>query len=67
MILGNGDIIRASREEHKDLLNGAAGAAGTLGLTTLMQVRLVEAKQFVKTTYHRVGGVSSAISTTKNC
>ncbi|KAL5591418.1 hypothetical protein FOVSG1_010307 [Fusarium oxysporum f. sp. vasinfectum] len=67
MILGNGDIIRASREEHEDLFHGAAGAAGTLGWTTLMQVRLVEAKQFVKTTYHRVGSVSAAISTTKKC
>ncbi|PNP76113.1 hypothetical protein FNYG_10671 [Fusarium nygamai] len=67
MILGNGDMIRASREEHEDLFHGAAGAAGTLGLTTLMQVRLVEAKQFVKTTYHRVDNVSTAISITKQC
>ncbi|KAF4343982.1 24-dehydrocholesterol reductase precursor [Fusarium beomiforme] len=34
---GNGDIIRASREEHEDLFHGAAGAAGTLGVTTLIQ------------------------------
>ncbi|KAF5602676.1 7-dehydrocholesterol reductase [Fusarium subglutinans] len=67
MILGNGDIIRALRQEHEDLFYGAAGAAGTLGLTTLMQVRLVEAKQFVKTMYHRVDSVTSAISTTKQC
>lgn len=50
MVLGNGDIIRASREEHEDLFHGAAGAAGTLGLTTLIQIRLIEAKKFVKTT-----------------
>lgn len=67
MILGNGDVIWASREENEDLLHGAAGAAGTLGLTTLIQVRLVEAKKFVRTTYHRVDSVSSAISTTKLC
>ncbi|KAF5550394.1 24-dehydrocholesterol reductase [Fusarium napiforme] len=67
MILGNGDIIRASREEYEDLFHGAAGAAGTLGLTTLMQIRLVEAKKFVKTTYHRVDGVLTAISATKEC
>ncbi|KAF4430505.1 7-dehydrocholesterol reductase [Fusarium acutatum] len=67
MILGNGDIIQASHEEHEDLFYGAAGAAGTLGLTTLMQVRLVEAKNFVKITYHRVESVSTAISTTKQC
>nr|RBQ89682.1 hypothetical protein FVER53263_13662 [Fusarium verticillioides] len=67
MILGNGDIIRASREEHEDLFYGAAGATGTLGLTTLIQVRLIEAKQFVKTTYRRVNSVSTAISTMKQC
>lgn len=65
--LGDGDMIWASREEHEDLFHGAAGAAGTLGLTTLIQVRLVEAKQFVKITYYRVNSVSIAISTTKKC
>ncbi|KLP06201.1 Uncharacterized protein LW94_7167 [Fusarium fujikuroi] len=67
MVLGNGDIIWASREEHEDLFHGAAGAAGTLGLTTLIRIRLIEAKKFVKTTYHRVDSVSSAISTTQQC
>ncbi|KAF4960372.1 hypothetical protein FGADI_1019 [Fusarium gaditjirri] len=67
IILGNGDIIQKSREEHEDLFHGAAGAAGTLGLLTLMQVRLIEAKQYVKTTYHRVDSVSNAISAAKQC
>ncbi|KAI1014416.1 hypothetical protein LB504_012129 [Fusarium proliferatum] len=67
IILGNGDVVRASREEHEDLFHGAAGAAGTLGLTTLIQVRLIEAKKFVKTTYHRVDSVSTSISATKQC
>ncbi|TVY67729.1 Delta(24)-sterol reductase [Fusarium oxysporum f. sp. cubense] len=66
IILGNGDMIRASHDEHEDLFHGAAGAE-TLGLVILMQVRLVEAKQFFKTTYHRVDSVSTAISTTKQC
>jgi FAD/FMN-containing dehydrogenase len=67
MVLGNGDVIRASLEEHENLFYSAAGAAGTLGLTTLMQVRLVEAKKFFKTTYQRVDSLSTAISTTKQC
>ncbi|KAJ4258099.1 hypothetical protein NW762_008239 [Fusarium torreyae] len=67
IILGNGDIIRASREENKDLFYGAAGAVGTLGITTLLEVRLVEARKFVKTTYQRVDGVSAAVSETKRC
>ncbi|CAG9989034.1 unnamed protein product [Clonostachys byssicola] len=56
MILGNGDI------ERQDLFHGAAGAAGTLGIVTLMEVRLIEAKKLVKTTYQKVTGVSDAIA-----
>ncbi|KAF4965390.1 hypothetical protein FSARC_6804 [Fusarium sarcochroum] len=67
MILGNGDIIKVSREEREDLFYGAAGAAGTLGITTLLEVRLVEAQRFVKTTFLRVDSVADAISETKKC
>ncbi|EKJ69580.1 hypothetical protein FPSE_10291 [Fusarium pseudograminearum CS3096] len=67
MILGNGDVVRASPEEREDLFYGAAGAAGTLGVTTLLEVRLVEARKFVKTTYHRVDSVSTAVSETQKC
>uniref|UniRef100_A0A0B7KGQ0 Uncharacterized protein n=1 Tax=Bionectria ochroleuca TaxID=29856 RepID=A0A0B7KGQ0_BIOOC len=66
----NGDIVRASRQERQDLFHGAAGAAGTLGIVTLMEVRLVEAKKLVKTAYRKVTAVSDAAaevqSQTKN-
>ena len=65
MVLGNGDVVRASPGEREDLFHGAAGAAGTLGVTTLLEVRLVEAQKFVKTTYHRVKSVAAAISQTR--
>ncbi|GAB0136117.1 hypothetical protein EsDP_00004431 [Epichloe bromicola] len=61
MVLGNGDVVRASREERQDLFRGAAGAVGTLGITTLMELRLIEAKKFVRTTYHRTGSVAEAV------
>lgn len=62
MILGNGDVVKASRTEHSDLFHGAAGAVGTLGTTTLLEVRLVEAQKFVKTTYQKVEDVAMAIT-----
>ncbi|KAJ6783111.1 hypothetical protein PWT90_09272 [Aphanocladium album] len=62
MILGNGEVIKASPTEHSDLFYGAAGAAGTLGVTTLMELRLIEAKPFVKTTYHRTHSVNESVS-----
>lgn len=62
MVLGNGEVVKASREERADLFRGAAGAVGTLGVTTLMELRLIEAKKFVRTTYHRTGSVAEAVA-----
>lgn len=61
MVLGNGEIVKASSTEREDLFHGAAGAAGTLGITTLMEIRLVEAKEFVQTTYYRTSDVAETI------
>lgn len=62
MVLGNGDVVRASREERADLFRGAAGAVGTLGVTTLMELQLVEARKYVQTTYHRTSSVAEAVA-----
>src|SRR5947209_6204347 len=65
MILANGDIVTASRTERADLFNGAAGAVGSLGITTLLELRLIEAKEYVETTYHPVSSVSEAMQKLK--
>lgn len=61
IVLGNGDVVVASRDERSDLFHGVSGAVGTLGITTLLEVQLIEAKRFVKVTYHPVGSVSEAV------
>lgn len=61
MVLANGEIIIASDHEKADLFHGAAGAAGSLGVTTLVELRLEEAKAFVETTYYPVESTSEAI------
>ncbi|AEO64086.1 uncharacterized protein THITE_2109850 [Thermothielavioides terrestris NRRL 8126] len=38
-----------------------AGAVGTLGLTTLLEIRLMQARRFVKTRYRRTGSVAEAV------
>lgn len=48
-------------EKYRDLFHGAAGAVGTLGITTLLELRLIEAKRFVRTTYRRTSSVREAI------
>ncbi|KAK7426003.1 hypothetical protein QQZ08_007451 [Neonectria magnoliae] len=62
MVLGNGDVVNASRRERPDLFRGAAGAVGSLGVTTMMELQLIEAKKFVKTTYHRTSSVAEAVA-----
>jgi Delta24-sterol reductase len=61
MVLANGDVVNASRTERADLFSGAAGAVGTLGITTLLELQLIEAKRYVKTTYRRAASVAEAV------
>jgi len=60
MVLANGDIVKASSSERPDLFYGAASSFGTLGVTTLLEVQLIEAKAYVALTYHPVSGMAEA-------
>lgn len=62
MVLADGEIVIASESQHSDLFRGAAGAVGTLGVVTMIEIQLREATKFVETTYHPVsGGIDEAI------
>ncbi|KAL6703925.1 hypothetical protein ACN47E_008961 [Coniothyrium glycines] len=61
MILADGEVVKASENVNKDLFRGAAGAVGTLGLTTLVTLKLIEAKKYVKTTYHPTRSLAQAV------
>ncbi|ORY04669.1 hypothetical protein BCR34DRAFT_572515 [Clohesyomyces aquaticus] len=61
MILATGEVVRCSKSERPDLFHGAAGAVGTLGVTTLVEIQLIEAKKYVEVTYHPVSSVSEAV------
>ncbi|KAK5704337.1 hypothetical protein LTR97_003355 [Elasticomyces elasticus] len=63
MVLANGEIVTCSEHERPDLFHGAAGAVGTLGVTTLVKLRLRRATKFVETTYFPVtGGMKEAMA-----
>ena len=62
MILGNGQVVKASNDHHQDLFLAAAGALGTLGVVTAVKMRLVPAKRFVHVRYSRLGNFPDAIS-----
>ncbi|OKL63837.1 hypothetical protein UA08_00771 [Talaromyces atroroseus] len=60
MVLAIG-IVTASRNERPELFKAAGGALGTLGITTLLELQLLPAKKFVKTTYYRSNNVHDTI------
>lgn len=62
MVLANGVIVTASPDERPDLFYGAASSFGTLGITTLLEIQLVNAKPYVELTYHRISSMAEAIS-----
>ncbi|KAK5663612.1 hypothetical protein OQA88_4043 [Cercophora sp. LCS_1] len=61
MVLADGEVVKASREENSDLFHGAAGAVGSLGLVTLVELNLIDAKKYVRTTYHKRKSVRETV------
>ncbi|KAG9649034.1 FAD binding domain-containing protein, partial [Aureobasidium melanogenum] len=61
IVLGNGDIVRASHSENSDLYHGAAGSFGTLGVVTELEVQLVEAGNFMELEYHAISSAPEAV------
>lgn len=51
IVLANGEIVVASDTENAELFQGSKGTFGTLGVGTLFEVRLIEAKKFVQVRY----------------
>ncbi|TVY68685.1 Delta(24)-sterol reductase [Lachnellula suecica] len=61
MVLASGEVVTISPTEKADLFHGAAGAVGTFGVTTLVELQLQKAKRYVETTYHPVYTMAEAI------
>ncbi|OCK82514.1 FAD-binding domain-containing protein [Lepidopterella palustris CBS 459.81] len=64
MVLANGEVVTASEKENTDLFHGAAGSFGTLGVLTLLEIRLIEAKKYVELTYHPVKSFAESVKKT---
>ena len=65
IVLADGSVTKSSRDLNSDLFYGAAGTFGTLGVTTLLELKLVQAKAFIQLTYLPVNSVCEAINQTK--
>jgi delta24-sterol reductase len=61
VVLADGRIVRASRDENAELFEGLRGSFGTLGVLTLVEVRLVLARRYVEVTYYPARGSEDAV------
>ncbi|SLM34619.1 fad-binding protein [Lasallia pustulata] len=61
IVLADGQVVHASKAERHDLFYGAAGTFGTLGVTTLLELRLLRATTHVELTYNSVASFPEAI------
>lgn len=63
IVLANGEVVKASRTEHSDLFYAAAGTMGTLGVTTLLEISLIDFHPYVEMTYHPTATIEEAQTT----
>jgi delta24-sterol reductase len=66
IILGNGEVIWASATEHRDLFFTAAGSCGSLGVITLLEMELIDARAYVELQYIPVDSVQEAVHQLRN-
>lgn len=65
IVLPNGEVVDASPKERSDLFHGAAGTFGTLGVTTLLELSLIDSKRYVELTYHPTTNFKDSLATLK--
>jgi hypothetical protein len=63
IVQANGEVVKASRTEYSDLFHAAAGTMGTLGVTTLLEISLIDAQPYVEMTYHPTSTIEEATTT----
>ena len=57
LVLANGQITKASADDSPELFDGVAGTFGSVAIMTLLEIRLVKAKDHVNLTHTPVNSV----------
>lgn len=52
IILGNGEVVTASSESNSDLFYGISGSYGSLGVLSLVKIRIIDSSKYIKTIYY---------------
>lgn len=66
IVLANGEVVKSSRTDNKDLFYGTAGSYGSLGIITSAEIKLVSACKYVQLEYIPVNSFSSARAIIEN-
>ncbi len=61
IVLANGEVATASKEDKADIFYSAAASFGTLGIITLLEIQLIEAKPYVELEYLPVASMREAV------
>lgn len=61
IVLANGKVATASKQQAADLFYSAAASFGTLGITTLLEIQLIEAKPYVELEYLPIASMRQAV------
>jgi len=63
VVLANGQMVRASETSNQELFEGLRGSFGTLGVLTMVEMRLIHMQDHVEVTYHPTTSISHAMET----
>ncbi|MBT2420336.1 FAD-binding oxidoreductase [Streptomyces sp. ISL-22] len=58
VLLGTGEVVRASATEHTDLFHALPWSMGSLGFVVAVELRIVPAAAWVEVQYHPVAGLA---------
>ncbi|CAO2657141.1 Nn.00g032670.m01.CDS01 [Neocucurbitaria sp. VM-36] len=61
VVLADGTLVTASENENEELFEGLRGSFGTLGVLTMVEMRLVPLKQLVEVTYHPTFSIENSM------
>lgn len=61
IITAEGELMKASPSENSELFYGVTGSYGSLGLLTLIKLKLIPAKKYVEVSYQQVNSFKQAI------
>lgn len=60
VVIGDGSVVRATREVNRDLFHALPWSYGALGILVAVELRIIPCKPWVRLTYHPVASLEGA-------